>query len=62
MSCKPECTQFEAEIVSLCKYPDDDNVQVIINASALHWGRGSPYIHSLYRSVVALVTCDLFER
>lgn len=42
MSRKPECTQLEAEIVSLCKYPDDDNVQVIINASAHNWGRGEP--------------------
>ena len=30
MSRKPESTQLEAEMVSLCKYPDHDDVQVIL--------------------------------
>ena len=30
MSRKPESTQLEAEMVSLCKYPYHDDVQVIL--------------------------------
>lgn len=30
MSRKSESTQLEAEMVSLCKYPDHDDVQVIL--------------------------------
>jgi len=30
MSRKPESTQLEAEMVSLCKYPDHDDVQLIL--------------------------------
>lgn len=59
MSRKPESTQLEAEMVSLCKYPDHDDVQVILG---MRGGGGGLYIHNLYCSVVPLTSCHLFER
>lgn len=58
MSRKPESTQLEAEMVSLCKYPDHDDVQVILGMR----GEGGLYMHNLYCSVVPLTSCHLFER
>lgn len=51
MSRKPESIQLEAEMVSLCKYPDHDDVQVILG---MRGGGGGGSISITYTVVLYL--------